>query len=301
MRVVSAWAPIVQCTGRVGRHCWLRWSDWSGERGGEKLWTDQWSVRAPAAARWPGTLVFTSPGLGITTTMTADRTFDVKSSSVKRLCHFVIATAYNKQIPQICHWLIDQEQVEEIKTRSLWLCGHRSKMSFWFVLKNPLTRERESHYKIRLTKLLENGSDKNSSEYDLMPCCHNDDIMYPGHASASNITLVLILSAIFIILLFSAIITCTKRRKQTQVENIYSGVKWMVSIMEWLSFSDWNWWRKWVCEEHEDPGLPDQAKSGPRGVSAASWSWLPRPRRFPKSKSRDISASAGLWNGPGDP
>lgn len=123
----------------------------------------------------------------------ADRTFDVKSSSVKRLCHFVIATAYNKQIPQICHWLIDQEQ-------------------------NPLTRERESHYKIRLTKLLENGSDKNSSEYDLMPCCHTDDLMYPGHASASNITLVLILSAIFIILLFSAIITCTKRRKQSQTE-----------------------------------------------------------------------------------
>ena len=53
-----------------------------------------------------------------------------------------------------------------------------------------------------------------------MPCCHTDDLMYPGHASASNITLVLILSAIFIILLFSAIITCTKRRKQSQVGNI---------------------------------------------------------------------------------
>ena len=60
------------------------------------------------------TRTITSPGLGTTTTM-ADRTFDVKSSSVKRLCHFVIATAYNKQIPQICHWLIDQEQVDQRK------------------------------------------------------------------------------------------------------------------------------------------------------------------------------------------
>ena len=49
----------------------------------------------------------TSPGLE--TIM--DRTFEVMSSSVQRLCHFVLASADNKPIPQICHWLIDQEQV----------------------------------------------------------------------------------------------------------------------------------------------------------------------------------------------
>ena len=83
-----------------------------------------------------------------------------------------------------------------------------------------MTRERESHYKIRLTKLLKNGSDTNSSDYDLMPCCHHDDLRYPGYASSSNITLVLILSAIFIVLLFSAILTCAKRRKQSQVDKM---------------------------------------------------------------------------------
>ena len=61
----------------------------------------QW---APAAARVTTT---TSPGLE--TIM--DRTFEVMSSSVQRLCRFVIASADNKPIPQICHWIIDQEQV----------------------------------------------------------------------------------------------------------------------------------------------------------------------------------------------
>ena len=42
---------------------------------------------------------------------TMDRSFDVKSSSVRKLCRFVLATSYNKQVPQICRWLMDHDQV----------------------------------------------------------------------------------------------------------------------------------------------------------------------------------------------
>ena len=81
---------------------------------------------------------------------------------------------------------------------------------------NPLTRERESYYRIRLTKILEEEAKKNASDYDLMSCCHDEDLH--GSPSPSNITLVLILSAIFIILLISALLTCSKQRKQSQVD-----------------------------------------------------------------------------------
>ena len=65
---------------------------------------------------WPVTIsscrgsTATSPGLSLTPA-TMDRSFDVKSSSVRKLCRFVLATSYNKQVPQICRWLMDHDQV----------------------------------------------------------------------------------------------------------------------------------------------------------------------------------------------
>ena len=65
---------------------------------------------------WPVTIsscrgsTVSSPGLSFTPA-TMDRSFDVKSSSVRKLCRFVLATSYNKQVPQICRWLMDHDQV----------------------------------------------------------------------------------------------------------------------------------------------------------------------------------------------
>ena len=33
---------------------------------------------------------------------------DMQTTSVRKLCQFVLARTYNRQVPQICSWLIDQ-------------------------------------------------------------------------------------------------------------------------------------------------------------------------------------------------
>ena len=66
----------------------------------------------------------------------------------------------------------------------------------------------------------------NKTQQDISDHFANDDLDLGFHdapvntSSAPNITLILILSAIFVILFISALLTCTRRKKESQVQII---------------------------------------------------------------------------------
>merc|ERR1712111_56956 len=85
-----------------------------------------------------------------------------QSSSVRKLCRFVLATSYNKQIPQICRWLIDKDE--------------------------------DGDFRFQVTMLSDNKTQQDISDHFA-----NDDLDLgfhdpPVNTSAPNITLILILS-----------------------------------------------------------------------------------------------------------
>jgi len=113
-----------------------------------------------------------------------EQSVDMQTTSVRKLCQFVLARTYNRQVPQICRWLIDQET--------------------------------DGRYRLKITRMDNNATQSSEiQETNLNFCCDLGLDMSPSTSSAPNITLILIICAIFIILFITAILTCT-RRKQVQ-------------------------------------------------------------------------------------
>jgi len=108
---------------------------------------------------------------------------DMQTTSVRKLCQFVLARTYNRQVPQICRWLIDQEN--------------------------------DAMYRLKITRMNDNNATSDIQETNLNICCDLGLDLSPSTTSAPNITLILIICAIFIILFITALLTCT-RRKQVQ-------------------------------------------------------------------------------------
>jgi len=108
--------------------------------------------------------------------------YEMKTSPVKSLCQLVLSRSYGgQQIPKICRWLIEQERNEQ--------------------------------YRLQMTRMDNNNTDNNiqiTNVGDISLCC---DLDYSSVNTAPNITLILIISAIFIILLISALLTCNRRKR----------------------------------------------------------------------------------------
>ena len=93
----------------------------------------------------------------------------------------------------------------------------------WFIHKKSLEfikifQDDDGDFRIRVTMLSDN-----STQEDITDHFANDDLDLGFHddrvnSSAPNITLILILSAIFVILFISALLTCTRRKKESQVK-----------------------------------------------------------------------------------
>jgi len=99
-------------------------------------------------------------------------------SSLRQLCRLVISTHHNRNTPTICRWLINQDP--------------------------------EGGYRLNLHLL--------NDTRDYHPEYHPDTEFPTSVSDAPNITLILILSAIFIILLISALLTCNRKKRDSPTD-----------------------------------------------------------------------------------